>query len=122
MLEKKIKDKIIKKYRTHPSDTGSCEVQIAILSYEIETLAKHLKDHKKDFSSRRGLIKKVSARRRLLRFLERDNPASFEKNIKILKLRRPAKITSIADDIAEEVKVDTVEDEEVAEDTEKEEV
>lgn len=120
MLDKKIKDKIIKKYRTHPADTGSCEVQIAILTYEIETLANHLKTHKKDFSSRRGLIKKVSARRRLLRFLERDNPESFEKVIKDLKLRRPAKITSIADDIAEEVKVEIVEEADAEEEIEQE--
>ena len=59
MLDKKIKERIIKKFRTHESDTGSSEVQIAILTEEIKQLTDHLKTHKKDFSSRRGLLKKV---------------------------------------------------------------
>jgi len=86
MLDKKLKDKIIAKFKTHANDTGSSEVQIAILTEEIKLLTKHLKKHKKDFSSRRGLIKKVSQRRRLLRYLERENPASFDKITKSLKI------------------------------------
>lgn len=86
-LAKEDKDKIIKKYKTHDSDTGSSEVQIAILTAEIEQLTEHLKTHKKDFSSRRGLLKKVGQRRRLLRFLQRDNPQSFEELAKKLKLK-----------------------------------
>lgn len=86
MLDKKKKDKIIAKFKTHPTDTGSSEVQIAILTEEIKLLTKHLKQHQKDFSSRRGLIKKVSQRRRLLRYLERENPESFEKITKTLKI------------------------------------
>lgn len=73
MLDIKAKQKIIEKHRTHASDTGSPQVQIAILSEEVSMLTKHLKDHKKDFSSRRGLIKKVNERRRLLKYLERED-------------------------------------------------
>lgn len=73
MLDIKAKQKIIEKFRTHASDTGSPQVQIAILSEEVGELTKHLKDHKKDFSSRRGLIKKVNERRRLLKYLERED-------------------------------------------------
>ncbi len=77
MLEVKKKLKIIEKYRTHASDTGSPQVQIAILTTEVEELTKHLRDHKKDFSSRRGLIKKVNERRRLLKYLEREDQKAF---------------------------------------------
>ncbi len=86
-LAKEDKDKIIKKYKVHESDTGSSEVQVAILTAEIEQLTGHLKTHKKDFSSRRGLLKKVGQRRRLLRFLQKDNLASFEEITKKLKLK-----------------------------------
>ncbi len=86
-LSKEDKDKIIKKYKTHESDTGSSEVQIAILTTEIEQLTGHLKTHKKDFSSRRGLLKKVGQRRRLLRYLQKDNPTSFDEIVKKLKLK-----------------------------------
>ena len=87
MLDKKIKERIIKKFATHENDTGSSEVQIAILTEEIRQLTEHLKTHKKDFSSRRGLLKKVGERRRLLRYLERENPDSFENLVKRLKLK-----------------------------------
>lgn len=88
MLTKEEKDKIIKKFKTHESDTGSPEVQIAILTAEIEQLTKHLKEHKKDFSSRRGLLRKVGMRRRLLRYLQKDNSKSYEELIKKLKLKK----------------------------------
>ncbi|MFA5134863.1 MAG: 30S ribosomal protein S15 [Patescibacteria group bacterium] len=88
MLTKKEKDKLIEKYKTHASDTGSSEVQIAILTEEIKRLTSHLKDHKKDFSSRRGLLHKVGLRRRLLRYLERENAKSYEDLIKNLKLKK----------------------------------
>ena len=91
MLDKKRKDEIIKKFKIHKNDTGSAEIQIAILSEEVKELTEHLKLHKKDFSSRRGLVKKLNQRRKLLRFLERDNNDSFSKvvdqlNIKITKV------------------------------------
>ena len=89
MLTRQKKEKIIEKYRTHKHDTGSAEVQIAILTAEIKDLSKHLKDHAKDFSSRRGLLRKVSQRRRLLRYLRKDNEKSFTKLIKDLKLKAP---------------------------------
>lgn len=87
-LEPKKKDQIIKKFKTHESDTGSPEVQIAILTEEINELSEHLKSHKKDFSSRRGLLRKVGLRRRLLRYLERENLKSFEELTRKLKLRK----------------------------------
>ncbi len=87
MLDKDKKQKIIAKFRTHAGDTGSPEVQIAILSAEIEELISHLKTHRKDHSSRRGLLRKVGERRRLLRFLQRENIQSFEKLVKALNLR-----------------------------------
>ncbi len=87
MLTKKEKDKIIEKYKTHDTDTGSSEVQIAILSEEIKRLTGHLKDHKKDFSSRRGLLRKVGQRRRLLAYLKDENPKSYEELTTKLKIK-----------------------------------
>lgn len=88
MLTKKKKDAVIKKYRTHASDTGSPEVQIAVLSEEIEELSEHLKSHKHDFSSRRGLLRKVSLRRRLLRYLQRESDERYDVLVKRLKLKK----------------------------------
>lgn len=88
MLTKEQKDRIIKKFKTHATDTGSPEVQIAILTEEISQLTEHLKLHKKDFSSRRGLLKKVGLRRRLLRYLEKENQKSHESLTKKLKLKK----------------------------------
>lgn len=88
MLTKKQKQNIIEKFRTHESDTGSPEVQIAILTNEIKDLTKHLQQHKKDHSSRRGLLRKVSERRRLLRYLEREDKKRWDKLVDILKLNK----------------------------------
>ena len=87
MLTKQQKDTLIKKYATHDGDTGSPQVQIAILSAEILDLTGHLKEHKKDFSSRRGLLRKVSQRRRLLRYLEKENRTAYNELVKKLKLK-----------------------------------
>ena len=87
MITKLQKDNIIKKYATHKGDTGSPQVQIALLSAEIDDLTKHLQSHKKDFSSRRGLLKKVGQRRRLMKYLKEDNADGFEKLIKALKIK-----------------------------------
>lgn len=87
MLEKKAKEKIIKKYQTHPNDTGSSQVQIAILTAEIEELTEHLKRHKHDFSSRRGLLRKVAERRRLLKYLQKEDEQAFVELAKKLKLK-----------------------------------
>ena len=87
MLDKKKKDKLIDKFKTHDNDTGSPEVQVAILSAEIIELTEHLKEHRKDFSSRRGLIRKVNQRRKLLRYLEKTDVKSFENIVKKLKIK-----------------------------------
>ena len=87
MIDKKKKAQIIKKFATHENDTGSSEVQIALLTEEIKSLTEHLKEHKKDFSSRRGLLRKVAERRRLLKYLEKDNNESFNELVKKLKLK-----------------------------------
>ena len=86
MLDKKKKERIIKKFATHVGDTGSPEVQIAIISAEIEDLQEHLKTHKKDFSSRRGLLRKVNERRKLLKYLKREDEVRAEEIRKRLKL------------------------------------
>ncbi len=88
MLDKSSKEKLIKKFRTHDSDTGSPQVQIAILSTEVKELTKHLKTHRKDFSSRRGLVKKVAERRRLLKYLERENATAYAELIEALGLKK----------------------------------
>lgn len=88
MLDIKKKAELIKKFQTHKGDTGSSEVQIAILSAEIDELIEHLKSHPKDHSSRRGLLRKVSSRRSLLRYLKKENPASYEKLAKKLKIKQ----------------------------------
>lgn len=93
MIETKKKQALIKKYQTHAGDTGSSEVQIAILSAEIEELIGHLKQHPKDHSSRRGLLRKVSSRRHLMRYLKKENPESYEKLLKKLKIKQPRTIT-----------------------------
>jgi len=87
MLDKKKKQLIISKFKTHAKDTGSAEVQIAILTEEIKELTKHLQQHKHDYSSRRGLLKKLGERKRLLRYLHIDNPENYEKLAKDLKLK-----------------------------------
>lgn len=92
MLDKALKQKIIDKFKTHEGDTGSTEVQIAILNEEIKQLASHLKAHKKDNSSRRGLIRKVNERRRLLKYLAQENLKSYEDIIAKLKLKKSAAV------------------------------
>jgi small subunit ribosomal protein S15 len=80
------KQNIIKEYALHEGDTGSPEVQIAILSTEIAKLSEHLKDHKKDNHSRRGLLQKVGKRRRLLQYLEVNEPERFKTFTKKMKI------------------------------------
>ena len=92
MLTKKAKQKIIDKFKIHKNDTGSTQVQIAILTEEIKQLTKHLKTHKHDHSSRRGLLKKVGERRRLLKYLQREDEKSFKKLATQLKLRIAKKL------------------------------
>lgn len=101
MLSKLKKQNVIKKYQTHKGDTGSTEVQIAILTLEIDELIGHLKTHSKDHSSRRGLLRKVGERRRLLKYLQRENATSYEELVKKLKLKQ-AKQFETAEAIDEE--------------------
>lgn len=96
MLSKKKKQNIIQKFQTHKGDTGSSEVQIAILTAEIDELALHLKGHHKDHSSRRGLLKKVGERRRLLTYLYRENIKAYEALVKQLKLKQAKQFASLA--------------------------
>ncbi len=88
MLDSKQKQKIIAKFATHPGDTGSTQVQVAILSEEIARLTEHLKEHKKDNSSRRGLMKKISERRKLLRYLASEDGKAYEELVKRLKIKK----------------------------------
>lgn len=92
MLDKKAKEKIIKKFRVHETDTGSPQVQIAILTEEIKELTEHLKKHKHDFSSRRGLLKKVGERRKLLKYLQKENSEQFSELADKLKLKIAQKL------------------------------
>lgn len=87
MLDKDSKQKIINKFKVHATDTGSSQVQIAILTEEITRLTDHLKSHKHDQSSRRGLLKKVGERRKLLKYLQKENEESFKELAKKLKLK-----------------------------------
>ncbi|OGZ58505.1 MAG: 30S ribosomal protein S15 [Candidatus Spechtbacteria bacterium RIFCSPLOWO2_12_FULL_38_22] len=82
------KQKVIEDYKLHPADTGSAEVQVAVLTEEINKLVKHLKKHKKDDHSRRGLLMMVSKRKRLLDYLSRENEKRYKNLIKKLGLKR----------------------------------
>jgi small subunit ribosomal protein S15 len=91
MLSAKTKQTIIEKHRIHAKDTGSPEVQVAVLSKEIDELAKHLKTHKKDNHSRRDLLKMVAERRAHLRFLEKKDKSRLEAISKKLSLGKEGK-------------------------------
>ena len=82
------KNEIIKEYRVHETDTGSPEVQIAVLTAEITALNEHLREHKKDHHSRRGLLKMVGRRRHLLNYLRRKDIQRYRNLIKSLGIRR----------------------------------
>jgi len=86
-LESDKKEKIIKKYALHEGDTGSPEVQIALLTEKIKELSEHLKEHKKDNHSRKGLIKMVGKRRRLLEYLKATEPERHAKLVKSIGLK-----------------------------------
>jgi small subunit ribosomal protein S15 len=82
------KEALIKEYATKEGDTGSPEVQVAVLSERIKNLTEHLSSHNKDFHSRRGLLMMVGQRRRLLEYLKSRNTGRYEKLIDRLELRR----------------------------------
>ena len=87
-LTKEKKEAIIKKFAKNEKDTGSAEVQIAILTEEINNLTEHLKEHSHDYHSRRGLLKKVGQRRNMLQYLQRKDIQSYRELIKKLGLRK----------------------------------
>ena len=86
-MDKDIKQEIIEKYATHPGDTGSPEVQIALLTQRINHLNEHLKIHKKDHHSRRGLHKMVGVRRSFLKYLEKKDITRYRAIVEKLGLR-----------------------------------
>jgi small subunit ribosomal protein S15 len=88
VLEKEKKKEIIAKYRLNEKDTGSPEVQIALLTERINSLTEHLKTYKKDHHSRRGLLKMVGQRRRLLDYLESKDGRRYQKIVQELDLRK----------------------------------
>lgn len=88
MLKTKEKSKLIEKFKTAAQDTGSSQVQAALLTEEIARLAKHLKSHRKDNHSRRGLLGMVVKRKRLLDYLKRAKPQHYAALIKKLGLKR----------------------------------
>ncbi len=87
-ITKKEKETIIQNYARHEGDTGSPEVQVALLTTRIEQLTEHLKIHKHDEHSRRGLLKLVGQRRRHLKYVNRKDPAAYRELIQRLGLRR----------------------------------
>lgn len=82
------KKSVIEAYKTHPTDTGSPEVQIAVLTHRINYLTDHFKNHVKDHSSRRGFLKLISQRRRLLDYVKKHNEDKYKELIKKLDLRK----------------------------------
>jgi small subunit ribosomal protein S15 len=88
MLRSQEKQKVINEHETHKGDTGSPEVQIALLTREIDELTEHLKVHKKDHSSRRGLLKMVGKRSALLKYIGKKEPKRYKQIIAKLGLRK----------------------------------
>ena len=88
MLSKRVKENVLKTTRRHDSDTGSPEAQIALLTRQIEELSNHLRKHKKDFHSRRGLLQMVADRRKHLTYLEKKDEKAYNALIKKLDLKR----------------------------------
>ncbi len=88
VLTPEVKKEIIDQFKLHENDTGSPEVQIALLSNRIKYLTEHFKVHKKDHHSRRGLLKLVGQRRRLLNYLKKGNAEKYKTVIKELGIRR----------------------------------
>ena len=88
MLTQEEKIKIVEKYKLHEADTGSPEVQIALLTEEIKKLLLHLKKHPKDFHSKRGLLKMVAKRRKLLSYLKEEDTRRYNSIIKKIGLKK----------------------------------
>jgi small subunit ribosomal protein S15 len=88
MLTKQKKEKIIESFKTHDGDTGSPEVQVALLTQKINELTEHLKLHRKDHASRRGLLKMVGTRSALLKYMSKKDAARYREMISRLGLRK----------------------------------
>ena len=88
VLTKEEKTKVIDDFKVHAKDTGSAEVQAAVITSRINYLAEHLKVNRKDFHSRRGLLMMIGKRRRLLAYLKKQDTKKYEETIKKLKLRK----------------------------------
>nr|1FKA_O Chain O, 30S RIBOSOMAL PROTEIN S15 [Thermus thermophilus] len=86
-ITKEEKQKVIQEFARFPGDTGSTEVQVALLTLRINRLSEHLKVHKKDHHSHRGLLMMVGQRRRLLRYLQREDPERYREIVEKLGLR-----------------------------------
>jgi len=82
------KEEVISNFRIHEKDTGSCEVQIALLTARITHLTEHLRGHRKDFHSRRGLLQMTSKRRKLLNYLKKHNLVKYTELLQKLNLRK----------------------------------
>ncbi len=87
-LQKNKKASAIKKFQSHQKDTGSTDVQVAVITEKINTLTKHLQEHKKDHDSRMGLLKMIGQRRSLLNYLEKKSNERYKKLIASLGLRK----------------------------------
>jgi len=87
-INKEVKEKLIKEFGKSPNDTGSIELQIALLTEDIKQLTEHLRENKKDFSSKHGMLSKVSRRRSFLKYIERVSFAKYQELIGKLGLKR----------------------------------
>ena len=97
MLNVDQKKKVIRKYKVHKSDTGSSQVQVALLTEKIKLLTKHLKTHKKDVHSRRGLLKMVQKRKKLLDFLKDQDVKAYQEVSKKLGIKIAASSAKVAE-------------------------
>jgi small subunit ribosomal protein S15 len=87
-IVKEKKTEVINRFKTHAKDTGSAPVQVAVLTEQINQLNEHFKTHKKDFHSRRGMLMLIGRRRRLLDYLQKQDPKKYEETINKLDLRK----------------------------------
>jgi small subunit ribosomal protein S15 len=88
MLTKRVKENVLKNAQRHDADTGSPEAQVALLTRQIDELSTHLRKHKKDFHSRRGLLQMVADRRKHLKYLEKKDEKAYNALLKKLDLKR----------------------------------
>ncbi|MFB6225971.1 MAG: 30S ribosomal protein S15 [Candidatus Paceibacteria bacterium] len=97
MLDEKKKQEIIEEFQLHEDDTGSSPVQIALLTAEIGELSEHLENHPQDHSSRRGLLKKVGKRRKLMKYLQEEDPEKYAEVVNKLDLKQAKNVNTQQD-------------------------